>query len=190
MSWCRALLWGPWPDFTFFFPLPENCFVLRLGRSLWREDGSGICSAICQWLESRRTHNHTLLSHLRLLGSLSVASYDSQGFLPASTREGGPLTVPGLSCQLLRPGEPNGKHNLLSTVACCLLSRIIVTVETVSLCFCVMMEKLSKTVTWLPTSAIPTFLILITFFYLKWISGDSFGGRVPILSLSGSLVLG
>jgi hypothetical protein len=36
------------------------------------------CSAICQWSESQRTHNHTLLSHLRLLGSLSVASYDSQ----------------------------------------------------------------------------------------------------------------
>jgi hypothetical protein len=48
--------------------------------SLWREDGSVVCSAICQWSESRRTHNHTLLSHLRLLGSLSVASYDSQGW--------------------------------------------------------------------------------------------------------------
>jgi hypothetical protein len=36
-------------------------------------------SAICQCSESRRTHNHTLLSHLRLLGSLPVASYDSQG---------------------------------------------------------------------------------------------------------------
>jgi hypothetical protein len=79
MSWCRALPWGPWPDFTFFFPLPKNCFVLRLGRPLWREDGSAICSAICQWLQSRRTHNRTLKSHLRLLGSLSVASYDSQG---------------------------------------------------------------------------------------------------------------
>jgi hypothetical protein len=50
-----------------------------LGRPLWREDGPVICSAICQWSESRRTRNHTLLSHLRLLGSLSVASYDSQG---------------------------------------------------------------------------------------------------------------
>jgi hypothetical protein len=61
-----------------------------LGRPLWGEDGSVICSAICQWSESRRTHNHTLLSHLRLLGSISAASYDSQGtvevFLPASTR--------------------------------------------------------------------------------------------------------
>jgi hypothetical protein len=54
MSWCRAPLWS-------------------LGRPLWRDYGSVICSAICQWSESRRTHNHTLLSHLRLLGSLSVA---------------------------------------------------------------------------------------------------------------------
>jgi hypothetical protein len=50
-----------------------------LGRPLWREDRSVTCSAIGQWSESRRTRNHTLLSHLRLLGSLSVASYDSQG---------------------------------------------------------------------------------------------------------------
>jgi hypothetical protein len=78
MSWCRAPLWGPWPDFTFFFLLPENCFALRLGNTLWREDGSVICSAICQWSESRRTHNHTLLSHLRLPSSLSIAPYNSQ----------------------------------------------------------------------------------------------------------------
>jgi hypothetical protein len=34
---------------------------------------------ITYWSESRRTHNHILLSHLRL-GSLLVASYDSQGY--------------------------------------------------------------------------------------------------------------
>jgi hypothetical protein len=54
------------------------------------EDGSVICSAICQWSDSRRTHNHTLLSHLRLLGSLCVASYDSRDYcgsiLPSLTR--------------------------------------------------------------------------------------------------------
>jgi hypothetical protein len=38
-----------------------------------------ICSAICQWPESRRTHNHILMSHLRLLNSFFVASYDWQG---------------------------------------------------------------------------------------------------------------
>jgi hypothetical protein len=53
--------------------------LLVLGRLLWREDRSVICSAICQWSESRTTYNHTLLSHLRLLSSLSMASYDSQG---------------------------------------------------------------------------------------------------------------
>jgi hypothetical protein len=42
--------------------------ALLLGRPLWREDWSVICSVICQWSESRRTHKHTFLSHLRLLG--------------------------------------------------------------------------------------------------------------------------
>jgi hypothetical protein len=65
MPWCLA------PDFTFSFLLPENCFA-RLGAPL-------ICSAICQWSELQRTRIHTLLSHLRLPGSLSIASYDSQG---------------------------------------------------------------------------------------------------------------
>jgi hypothetical protein len=78
--------------------------LLRVGRPVWREDGSVICSAITHWLESRRTHNHILLSHLRLpqpggpgvriyipqeqgcpvipraLGSLYVRSYDSQSY--------------------------------------------------------------------------------------------------------------
>jgi hypothetical protein len=69
-----------------FFPL-TFALLLILGRPFWREDRFAICSAICQWSESRRTHNRTFLSYLRLLGSLSVASYDSQGLrLPASTR--------------------------------------------------------------------------------------------------------
>jgi hypothetical protein len=79
MSWCRAPLWGPWPDFSFSFLLPENYLLFVLGWPLWGEDGSVICSAVCQWSESRRTLNHILLSHLRLLVSLPVASYDSQG---------------------------------------------------------------------------------------------------------------
>jgi hypothetical protein len=72
--------------------------------ALWREDGSVICSPTTHWLESCRTHTHTLLSLLRLpqpagpgpriyiprnrvvqlypwaLGSLFVTSYDSQGY--------------------------------------------------------------------------------------------------------------
>jgi hypothetical protein len=62
--------------FPFFYRSLALLFVLV--RPLWREDGTIICSAICQWSESRRTHNHTLLSHLRLLDSISVTSYDSQ----------------------------------------------------------------------------------------------------------------
>jgi hypothetical protein len=70
---------GPMTRFLFPFFCRKIALLFVLGRPLWREDGSVICSAICQWSESRRTHNHTLLSHLRLLGSFSVASCDSQG---------------------------------------------------------------------------------------------------------------
>jgi hypothetical protein len=39
-SWCRAPHWGPWPDFSFSFLLPDNCFALRLGApSLTRGRG-------------------------------------------------------------------------------------------------------------------------------------------------------
>jgi hypothetical protein len=46
--------------------LSEICSLVSVGRPLWREDGSAVCSVITQWSESRRTRNHTLLSHLRL----------------------------------------------------------------------------------------------------------------------------
>jgi hypothetical protein len=57
-------LWNFWPDVT-------SCrkfavWNLRLLSAGLREDGCVICSAITQWSESSRTHNHTLLSHLRL----------------------------------------------------------------------------------------------------------------------------
>jgi hypothetical protein len=58
----------------FPFSCRKIALLFVLGHPLWREDGSVICSAISQWSESRRTRNHTLLSHLRLLVSLSVAS--------------------------------------------------------------------------------------------------------------------
>jgi hypothetical protein len=70
-------LWGPWLDFTFSCRKIALLFVL--GHPLWREHRSVIWSTICQCSELGRTHNHTLLSHVRLLGSLPVASYDSQG---------------------------------------------------------------------------------------------------------------
>jgi hypothetical protein len=77
-SWCWAPLWSPWPDFSLSF-CQKIALLFVLGHSLWREDGSIICGAICQWSGLQRTHNHTLLPHLRILRSLSVASYDSQG---------------------------------------------------------------------------------------------------------------
>jgi hypothetical protein len=55
--------------------LSEVCGLVSVGRPLWREDGSVICSAITQWSESLRTRNHILLSHLKLLqpgGQVSV----------------------------------------------------------------------------------------------------------------------
>jgi hypothetical protein len=36
--------------------------------------------AVTLWAKSRTTHDLILLSHLTLFGSLSVASYDSQGY--------------------------------------------------------------------------------------------------------------
>jgi hypothetical protein len=46
--------------------LSEICGLVSVGRPLWREGGSAICSVIAQWSESLRTRNHILLSHLRL----------------------------------------------------------------------------------------------------------------------------
>jgi hypothetical protein len=51
---------------TRYFFLSECCCLVSVGRPLWREDGSPICSVVTEWSESRRTRNHTLLSHLRL----------------------------------------------------------------------------------------------------------------------------
>jgi hypothetical protein len=46
--------------------LSEICGLVSVGRPLWREDGSAICSVITRWSESLRIRNLTLLSHLRL----------------------------------------------------------------------------------------------------------------------------
>jgi predicted PurR-regulated permease PerM len=53
-------------------------------------DGSALCSTITHWLESRRTHNHTLLSHLRLSqpGGPGPRIYIPQ-------EQGGPVIPPG-----------------------------------------------------------------------------------------------
>jgi hypothetical protein len=40
---------------TRYYFLSEGCCLVSVGRPLWREDGSAICSVITQWCESRRT---------------------------------------------------------------------------------------------------------------------------------------
>jgi hypothetical protein len=50
---------------TRYYFLSDGCCLVSVRRSLWREDGSAVCSAITQWSESRRARNHTSLSHLR-----------------------------------------------------------------------------------------------------------------------------
>jgi hypothetical protein len=67
MSWYRAPLWDLRPDITSVgMLLSEICGLVSMGRPLWREDGSAVCSVITQWSESLRTRNHTLLSLPRL----------------------------------------------------------------------------------------------------------------------------
>jgi hypothetical protein len=60
MSWYRVPLWDLRPDIISC----QNVAVLTL--PLWQEDGSGICSVTTQWSELLITHNHIMLSHLRL----------------------------------------------------------------------------------------------------------------------------
>jgi hypothetical protein len=57
---------GAHDQILIFFLWQLLTFFLRVGRPLWREDGPVICSAITHWLQSRRTHNHISLSHLRV----------------------------------------------------------------------------------------------------------------------------
>jgi hypothetical protein len=64
-SLCRAPLSFPLQDFNFLifhnYFLSSSCRVPSLTR-----ERVVICSAITQWPESRRTHNHTLLFHFIL----------------------------------------------------------------------------------------------------------------------------
>jgi hypothetical protein len=80
------LMSGP---FNFHW-LTITFFLLHLGLPLWREDGSIICSAVTHWIEPRRTHNHILLSYMRLLqpGGPGPHIYILQ-------EHGGPVIPPG-----------------------------------------------------------------------------------------------
>jgi hypothetical protein len=69
--------------------LSEICGLVSVGRPLWREDGFAICSVITQWSESRRTRNHTLLSHLRLP---QPGGPGSRIYIPQE--QGGPVIPP------------------------------------------------------------------------------------------------
>jgi hypothetical protein len=71
--------------------LSEICGLVSVGRPLWQEHGSAICSVITQWSESCRTHNHTLLSHLRLLQPGEPGSHI---YIPKE--HGGPVRPPGI----------------------------------------------------------------------------------------------
>jgi hypothetical protein len=74
--------------------LSEICGLVSLGRPLWREDWS---SAIILWFESRRTRNHTLLSHLRLPEPRGPGS---SIYIPQE--QGGPVIPPGIGFPLRR----------------------------------------------------------------------------------------
>jgi hypothetical protein len=65
MSWCRAPFGTD--DQILVTYLIITFFLLHVGRPLWREDGFVIYSAITYRSESRRTHNHMLLSNLRII---------------------------------------------------------------------------------------------------------------------------
>jgi hypothetical protein len=52
---------------SYYFLLEACCLkvvVLFQWGTLWREDGSAVCSEVTQWSESSRTSNRTLQSHL------------------------------------------------------------------------------------------------------------------------------
>jgi hypothetical protein len=87
MSWYRALS-GACDQILLLVGrlLSESCSVLSVGRPLWRQNGFEACSAVIKWPESRRTRNHTLLSHLRLP---QPGGPDSRIYIPQEL--GGPL---------------------------------------------------------------------------------------------------
>jgi hypothetical protein len=82
---------------SFGMLLSEICGLVSMQRPLWREDGSAICGVITQWSESRRTRNHTLLSHLRLAQPGGPGSHI---YIPQE--QGGPVKPPGTGFPLRR----------------------------------------------------------------------------------------
>jgi hypothetical protein len=90
---------------TRYYFLSECCCLTFTVLFLWgvlsdERTGSAICSVIIQWSESRRTRNHTLLSHLRLP---QPGEPGSRIYIPQE--QGGP----GTRCRCLL-WEPYGTH--------------------------------------------------------------------------------
>jgi hypothetical protein len=86
--------------------LSDNCLVLDVGRSPWREDGSVIYSAATLWSDSRRTHNYILLSHFCLSNPGGPGPHIYIYIYIYILQEwGGPVIHPGIGvpfCRFLR----------------------------------------------------------------------------------------
>jgi hypothetical protein len=71
LSWCRAPIWSPWPDFCFLF---HTWGFIAVGRHLWWEDGfvvyctiaSGLCQSNHSGVQVPQISGLILLSHVRL----------------------------------------------------------------------------------------------------------------------------
>jgi hypothetical protein len=110
-SWCRAHS-GTYDQILLPVGkvLSESCGLVSVGRPLWREDGSAICSVITQWSESRKTRNRTLLSHLRHPQS---GGPGPRIYIPQE--QGGPVIPPGTL--LLRIQDRRVRVTLRPTVS-------------------------------------------------------------------------
>jgi hypothetical protein len=103
MSWCRAHSGTCDQILLPVGRLLSESYVVSVGRPLWWQDGSAVCSAITQWSESRRTRNHTLLSHLR---PPQLGGPGSRIYIPQE--QGGPFIPPGSTSS--RYIAPHGPH--------------------------------------------------------------------------------
>jgi hypothetical protein len=89
--------------------LSGSCSLVSVGRPLWREEGSAVCSAITQWSKSRRTRSYTLLSHLRLPQPRGPGSHI---YIPQE--QGGPVISLGTGfplCHLLQLAGPQWRYS-------------------------------------------------------------------------------
>jgi hypothetical protein len=92
---------------TRYYFLSECCCLVSVRRPLWWEDGSAICSVITQWSKSRRTRNHTLLSHLSLLQPGGPGSHI---YIPQE--QGGRIIPPDAvyTVAIWSPSRPTGNN--------------------------------------------------------------------------------